>query len=237
MEKLTAAEIASPGPDGTTALMQLFANAARHKDDNSFQFNLELLLGNFTFDKFGPKNVLEASIVFGNKAIFRKFFDMGVTENDSKPLAELATLSEDVDILKHIFKKFPALKESCRKAGANCQTKVMRKQLGLPLFRNEETQLIKMSRLYPKFNEAIEPVIKPLSTDSKFVDIAMHIEPLLKEPFCGLIGAYHKKGEPPSSMPISGWKRFPCSNKHKRYFMIYLEIMLLYVIFRSCNYS
>ena len=213
LELLTPEDVALPGPDGTTALMQLFANACKHQDLAGVQNDLEIILDMFTLEKFGLNSVLEASIYFGNVPVFQKFCKMGVTEEECAHFAKLATLSEDTDILQYILKKSPSLKSSCQQTGRNCQSKAIREMLGLPLVQNIKSQLLEVSARFPKFNEDIEPGIKMLPTNTKVVDISQDIEPLLKEPFCGLLHSYQKN---PKKMPISKWKRHSCTQTHKR---------------------
>ena len=80
MEIMTVEDIAQPGPDGTTALMQLFANVSKKKDQRSA---IEAIIIDF-YQKFGLKNVLESSIHFGNVSVFRKLFTLAISKEDSK---------------------------------------------------------------------------------------------------------------------------------------------------------
>ena len=70
LEELTPEQIAQSGPDGTTPLIQLFANAVKHEHLASF---INEIILEFTLDKFKflVKDVLEGSIEFGNLSIFK----------------------------------------------------------------------------------------------------------------------------------------------------------------------
>ena len=76
------------------------------------------------------KDVLEGSIHFGNKSIFQRLFTLGLSAEDAKQMAHLATLSDQVEILPIILGQFPLLKESCREVGRNSQTRPIREFLG-----------------------------------------------------------------------------------------------------------
>ena len=156
---------------------------------------------------------MESSIHFGNVNIFRKLFTLGISKEDSKYFAKLATLTEDTDILKIILESFPSFKGYCQDIGRNCQTVPMRELLGLSMDVDINSQLVKMSAKFPKFNEGLEISIKEISKDAKNVAIKKDIEPLLKEQFCGLVACY---GKNPKSVPISKWRRYPCDGEHKR---------------------
>ena len=128
-------------------------------------------------------------------------------------MANLAIKSEQVEILRAIWKEFPSLEEGSRQLGANTQTIAMRELLGTQ--KTDETvqsQLLGMSRRFPKFNEAIEEAIQPLPQGIKVVSIEKDIKPLLKEKFCAL-DCY---GKNPEAMPISDWEPTSCHKKHTR---------------------
>ena len=209
MGELTPKQIAKPGPDGTTPLMQLFANAVKHEHIAS---DIKALIMDFSLSKFTVKDVLEGSIHFGSKSIFQHVFALGLSVEDAKQMAHLATMSEQVEILKIILEKFPMLKESCREAGMNSQTTTMREFLGIQETAAAESQLVRMSRKFPKFNEDMEETIPPLPKDATMVSIEKDIKPLLKENFCAL----QCFGENPKSMPVSDWEPTECHGKHER---------------------
>ena len=209
MKKMTVEDIAQHGPDGTTPLMELFANVSKKKDQSS---KIESTIIHF-HEKFVLNTVLESSIYFGNVDIFSKLFTLGISKEESKHFATLATLTEDINILEIIFARFPSLKEYCREIGRNCQTVPMREMLELSMEVNVNPQLVKMSAKFPKFNEGLEIAIKKISKDVKSINIKMDIEPLLKKQFCGLVACY---GKHPKTMPISTWRRHLYKEKHKR---------------------
>ena len=159
---MSVEDIAQPGPDGTTPLMQLFENVSKK---NFFSTVIEINIIHF-YLKFGLKNVLESSIYFGNINIFSKLFTLGVSEEDSKHFANLATMAEDTNILEIILKRFPSFKGYCREIGKNCQTMPIRKMLGLSMDISANSQLIKMSAKFPKFNEDVEISIEKISKES-----------------------------------------------------------------------
>ena len=210
MEELTPEQIGQPGPDGTTPLMQLFANAVKHEGLASVinEIILEFTLGKF---KFLIKDVLEGSIEFGNLTVFQKSFILGMSARDAEQMANLAIKSEQVEILSIIWKQFPKAKRS-QELGANAQKIAMREFLGIKKTENVQSQLLGMSSKFPKFNEDIEEAIQPLPQDVKVVSIEKDIKPLLKEKFCAL----DCFGEEPESMPISDWEPTDCHGKHPR---------------------
>ena len=200
MEKMTPKQIAKPGPDGTTPLMQLFANIKKKKEYSTL---IEQIIIHFALadPKFLPQDILEASITFGNAAIFEKVFQLSVSSSDAMNLARMAVQSEDTKILEIIIKNHPELESSCQELGGKCQTRQM-----LKLLENScsyESELIKMSRKFPKFNENLEKAIKPLPQLASEVDIERDIKPLLKEKFCGIVDCY---GKDPTAVPISKWQ-------------------------------
>ena len=211
MGELTPKQIAKPGPDGTTPLMQLFANAVKHEHLAS---DIEALIKAFSLSKFTVKDVLEGSIHFGSKRIFQHLFALGLSIEDAKQMANLATMSEQVEILEIILEQFPMLKESCREAGINSQTTTMREFLGIQETGAAESQLVRMSRKFPKFNEDVEEIIQPLPKDATMVSIEKDIKPLLKEKFCAL-RCFREK---PTSMPVSDWDptKSKCHGRHER---------------------
>ena len=211
LEELTPEQIAQPGPDGTTPLMQLFANAVKHE---GYASDINKIILYFTLDKgkFLVKDVLEGSIEFGNLSIFRKCFNLGLSARDAEQMANLAIKSEQVEILRLIWKQFPSLQEGSRQLGAKAQTIAMGEFLGILKTETVQSQLLGMSSKFPKFNEDIEDAIQPLPRDIKVVSIEKDIKPLLKEKFCAL-ACY---GENPEAMPISDWKPTSCHKKHTR---------------------
>ena len=212
MGELTPKQIAQPGPDGTTPLMQLFANAVKLEH---FASVIEALIMAFSLSKFTIKDVLEGSIHFGNKSIFQTLCTTyGLPTEDAKLMAHLATMSEQVEILEIILKKFPKLKESCCEAGMNSQSMAMREFLGIQETEEAGSQLLRMSRKFPKFNEDVEEIIQPLPKDATMVRIEKDIKPLLKEKFCAL----RCFGENPKSMPVSDWDptKSKCHGRHER---------------------
>ena len=214
LEELTPEQIAEPGPDGTTPLMQLFANAVKYED---FASVVKIIVVFFTVvrSKFLLKDVLEGSIAFGNLNIFQIVFKhCNKPAKEAQEIANLAIKSEQVEILKIILKQFPILEGSIYELGKDTQSLEMREFLGLQKTENVMTQLLGMSSKFPKFNEATEEVIQPLPPDAQMVNIEDDIIPLLKEEFCPL----DCFGENPKAMPISEWKPSPCrKSKHARY--------------------
>ena len=78
-----------------------------------------------------------------------------------------------------------------------------------------KSELIQMSRKFPKFNESLEKLLKPLLHDAMEVDIERDIKPLLKEKFCGIVVQF---GEDPTAVPISQWqpeKQKSCHGNHQ----------------------
>ena len=87
MEKMTPKQIAETGPDGTTPVMQLFANVTKKQEDGS---EIENCIIQFTMSRFLLKNVLEGSIIFWNINIFQKLFKRRVSKSDATNLAKTA---------------------------------------------------------------------------------------------------------------------------------------------------
>ena len=112
MEKMTPEHINEIGPDGTTPLMQLFANIKKKKEASSV---IEQLIVHYaeTNQKFLLRDIMEASITFGNDTIFNQFFKLTVETNDALDLARMAVLSEDIKILETILRYHPQLKPQC----------------------------------------------------------------------------------------------------------------------------
>ena len=212
MDNMTPEKIAKIGPDGTTALMQLFANVKKKQE---FSPEIEQLIIHYATmaQKFLLKDVMEASITFGNAAIFETFFNLTVTPIDAMDLARIAVLSEDKKILEIILKAHPQLKPQCQELGRKCQTRPMLEFLGN--ISSEESELIKMSRKFPKFNEGLEKPINPLPHYAKEVNIEGDIKPLLRDKFCGIVECF---GEDPGAVPISKWQpenQKACHGKHQ----------------------
>ena len=173
LEKMTVETIAQPGPDGTTPLMQLFANVSKKKE---FSSDIEMVIVYFS-QKFGLKKILELSIHFGNVNIFSNLFALGISNKDSKHFAKLATLAEDIDILEIILARFPLLKEYCREIGSKCQAVPMRDKLGLSKDTDVDSQLVKMSAKFPKFNEDLEIPIRKISDSAKSINCLLYTSP------------------------------------------------------------
>ena len=211
VENMNQEGIAQAGPDGTTALMQLFANVEKKKDSSS---EIEQLILDFTMNKFGPRQVLETSILFANQYIFRKLFNMGgVSLDNAMEFAKLAIKAEDTNILGIIFEKNPILKEECKRLVKTCQTRPMLELFDISFNPSDQSQLMKMSQKFPKFNESLEKAIKPLPKHRTQVSIEEDIKPLLKDEFCGIVACY---GKAPKSVPIAKWEKTPCKRNHER---------------------
>ena len=210
LDKLTPEQVRMPGPDGTTPCMHIVANSMRYKECQDSAAGCEIILY-LDVMKLGMKDVLNASICFGNERTFKRIFDRVLYEENARDFAQLATLAGDTKILQLILQKFPNLERFCQKIGRDCHSKSMRQMLHITENVNSNSQLVNMSAKFPKFNEDIEQGIKPLSRHAEEIDIKRDIEPLLKETFCGLATRY---GDNPQSMPISQWERSPCKWNH-----------------------
>lgn len=214
-QELALDRIAEAGPDGTTALTQMFANIAKKKELSSY---IEKFIVLFTErSRFCVKDVIEASIIFGSVNIFEKF-NQFITEYDTRNLTKLAIQCEDVNILQIIFDTHPDLKESFGNLAKKSHSRPILQLFGKSFKPSNQSQLMRMSQKYPKFNENLEKIIEPLPWYVKEVNIDKHIKPLLKEEFCGLVACYQEESgeDKPSSMPISKWKRSPCLKAHGR---------------------
>ena len=210
MNKMSPKQIARPGPDGTTPLMQLLANTVKHKDESSATH--EFIRKMTDAGKFEAFHVMETSICFDDEAIFETLFDKICSVEEASVLGKSAVQAENVAMLKLVRTKYPTI-EVDKEVEERCQTKAMRSVLGIQTVINESSELMEMSSRFPKFNEGIEVMIEPLDGSIKFVDLKKDIDPLLKDRFCSL----KCFGKSPKSMPIWKWKKRQCNEgEHKR---------------------
>ena len=215
LSKMEGGQIDQVSPDGTTSLMQLFANADRHE---RMAAEIEGIIIDNTPSKFELIQVLEASIVFGNTRVLEKILSQQILQHsDIEHLAELGAQCEDIKVLDLIFKKWPELKAFCQKLDYSYQSREMYSFLDISLPPTETvSELVAMSRKFPRYNEAVEVSMEPLPPDLSSISLEEDIEPHCKGEFCTFKSFQSRRANAIQSIPISKWKPTPCHGKHQR---------------------